>query len=61
MKLPYGQDEVIEAVLEENPNTVVVMIAGSPVEMGRWSKQAKAIVWNWYAGMRAERHWLRCC
>lgn len=53
MKLPYGQDDVIEAVLEANPNTVVVMVAGSPVEMGRWSKKAKAIVWNWYAGMES--------
>jgi beta-glucosidase len=53
MKLPYGQDEVIEAVLEANPNTVVVMVAGSPVEMGRWADKAKAIVWNWYAGMES--------
>lgn len=51
MKLPYGQDAVIEAVLEANPNTVVVMVAGSPVEMGRWEKKAKAVVWSWYAGM----------
>ena len=51
MKLPYGQDEVIEAVLEANPDTVIVMVAGSPIEMGRWEKRAKAIVWNWYAGM----------
>lgn len=53
MKLPYGQDEVIEAVLEANPNTVVVMVAGSAVEMGRWADKAKAIVWNWYAGMES--------
>lgn len=53
MKLPYGQDEVIEAVLRANPNTIVVMVAGSPVEMGRWEKEAKAIVWNWYAGMES--------
>lgn len=53
MKLPYGQDEVLEAVLEANPNTVVVMVAGSPVEMGRWADKAKAIVWNWYAGMES--------
>ena len=51
MKLPYGQDEVIEALLEANPNTVIVMTAGSPVEMHRWADKAKAIVWNWYAGM----------
>lgn len=51
MKLPYGQDELIEALLQANPDTVIVMNAGSPVEMYRWQNQAKAIVWHWYAGM----------
>ena len=50
MKLPYGQDKVIEKLLEVNPDMIVVMIAGAPVEMP-WSKQAKAIVWSYYAGM----------
>jgi Glycosyl hydrolase family 3 C terminal domain. len=26
-------------------------MAGSPVEMGEWISDAKAVVWNWYAGM----------
>lgn len=51
MKLPYGQDDLIEAILKVNPETVIVMNAGSPVEMYRWEKNAKAIVWYWYAGM----------
>ena len=51
MKLPYGQDELIEAVLAVNPNAVIAMVAGSPVDMGRWAYKAKAIVWSWYAGM----------
>lgn len=51
MILPYGQDRVIEAVLEANPNTVVVMIAGSPVEMP-WKDKVKAIVYQYYAGMQ---------
>ena len=51
MKLPYGQDQLIKEVLQANPNTVVVLTAGSPVEMGEWIDQAKAVVWNWYAGM----------
>lgn len=50
MKLPYGQDELIEAVLDANPDTVVVLVAGSPVEMP-WRDKAKAIVWCYYAGM----------
>ena len=51
MKLPYEQDELIREVLKANPNTVIVMMAGSPVEMGSWIKDAKAVVWNWYSGM----------
>ena len=51
MKLPYGQDELIQAILEVNPETVIVMIAGSPVEMKAWSGKAKAILWSYYAGM----------
>lgn len=51
MKLPYGQDELLEELLAVNPDMVVVLTAGSPVEMHRWADQAKAIVWNWYNGM----------
>ncbi|MBQ8637792.1 MAG: glycoside hydrolase family 3 C-terminal domain-containing protein [Lachnospiraceae bacterium] len=51
MKLPYGQDELIEALLDANPDTILVMNAGSPVEMHRFADRAKAIVWHWYAGM----------
>lgn len=52
MKLPYAQDELIEALLEVNPNTIVVMVAGSPVEMP-WKDKAKAILWNYFSGMEA--------
>lgn len=51
MRLPYGQDHLIEEILKVNPNTIVVMVAGSPVQMSTWSSKAKAIVWCWYAGM----------
>jgi len=51
MKLPYGQDELIKAVLRANPNTVFVMIAGSPVEMGSWLSDAKGLLFTSYIGM----------
>jgi beta-glucosidase len=51
MKLPYGQDELIKAILKVNPNAVIVIVAGSPVEMKAWSEKTKAIVWSYYAGM----------
>lgn len=34
MKLPYGQDELIGALLDVKPDMVVVNMSGSPVEMG---------------------------
>ncbi len=51
MKLPYGQDRLVKEVLAVNPNAMVVIVAGSPVEMSSWSDKAKAIVWSYYAGM----------
>lgn len=50
MRLPYGQDELIEALLDINPNTIVVMVAGSPVEMP-WRDRVKALLWCYYSGM----------
>lgn len=50
MILPYGQNDVIEALLSVKPDTVVVMFAGSPVEMP-WLEKAKAVVWSYYNGM----------
>lgn len=49
LDLPYGQNELIEALLEAAPNTVITLVAGSPVTMP-WAARAKAIVWNWYNG-----------
>lgn len=50
MKLPYGQDAVIEALLEARPDTVVVLFAGSPVEMP-WVDKAQTLLWSYYGGM----------
>ena len=51
LKLPYEQDALINAVLEANPRAVVVMFAGSPVDMTAWSDKAQAILWMAYNGM----------
>lgn len=49
MALPYGQDELIEALLGAAPDAILVFVAGSPVAMP-WESKARAIVWNWYNG-----------
>lgn len=55
MKLPYDQDEVINRLLEVNPNTVVIITAGSPVDMNSWADKAKALVNVSYNGMEGGR------
>ncbi len=50
MRLPYGQDELAEALLDIAPDTIFVMVAGSPVEMP-WRQRARALVWCYYSGM----------
>ncbi|MCW3174100.1 glycoside hydrolase family 3 C-terminal domain-containing protein [Shewanella subflava] len=52
MVLPGQQDEVISKLLSANPNTIVMMIGGSAVEMP-WANKAKALLWGWYGGMEA--------
>lgn len=49
LALPWGQDAVIDAVADANPNTIVVLETGSPVSMP-WRNKVKAIVQAWYPG-----------
>lgn len=51
MKLPYGQEELISSVLDANENTVIAVMAGSPVDMEIFADRAKAIVYSSYNGM----------
>jgi beta-glucosidase len=49
LSLPWGQRQIIEAVIAANPNTVVVLETGNPVDMP-WKERARAIVESWYSG-----------
>ena len=49
LSLPGRQGALIEAVLDANPRTVVVVNAGSPVEMP-WADRAGAVLMTWYPG-----------
>lgn len=51
MNLPFAQDPLIEALLKANPNTVIVLMGGGPVDMTRWVGKAKGILQAWYPGM----------
>src|ERR1039457_2266345 len=50
MKLPYGQDELIQKIVAANPKTIVVL-EGTMVEMDAWLGQVPAVLQAWYPGM----------
>ena len=49
LRLPWGQDAVIDAVSDANPNTVVVLETGNPIAMP-WRSKVAAILQAWYPG-----------
>lgn len=49
LSLPGAQDALVEAVAAANPNTVVVVNAGSPVAMP-WLDAVGAVVVSWFGG-----------
>lgn len=49
LTLPGYTDKLVEAILDANPNTVIVNQSGTPVEMP-WIKKAKTLVHAWYGG-----------
>ncbi|KAK4870074.1 hypothetical protein LT330_005128 [Penicillium expansum] len=49
MDLPPGTEELIEAVLQANSNTAILMQSGTPVTMP-WIDKAQALLQAWYGG-----------
>ncbi|MCM1070954.1 MAG: glycoside hydrolase family 3 C-terminal domain-containing protein [Alistipes timonensis] len=47
--LPFGQNELIEAIVSVNPRTTVVIVSGNAVAMP-WESKVPAIVQSWYLG-----------
>ncbi len=50
LDLPEGQDELIQAVSQENPNTIVAVVSGSAVLMHRWIDDVPAVLECWFNG-----------
>jgi beta-glucosidase len=59
LKLPSGQDELLEKIVQANAKTVVVFMGGGAVEMGSWLAQIPSVLYAWYPGMEAT-HWPAC-
>ncbi|MEV4947435.1 glycoside hydrolase family 3 C-terminal domain-containing protein [Streptomyces sp. NPDC053755] len=49
LALPGRQDDLVRAVAAANPRTVVVVNAGSPVEMP-WREEVAAVILGWFPG-----------
>jgi beta-glucosidase len=49
MELSGRQNELVQAVLAANPNTIVVLNNGAPLELP-WAERAPALVEGWLAG-----------
>ncbi len=53
--LPYNQNELIQAVISANPNTLVVMSAGGNVDMSQWLDSTKGLLYAWYPGQEGAK------
>lgn len=53
MELPFGQAELVKAVSAANPNTIVVMIAGTPFDLRKIEPATSTFVWSWFNGSEA--------
>jgi len=51
IKLPGGQDELIQRVVQANPRTVVVLMGGGAVEMDAWLSRVPVLLYAWYPGI----------
>ena len=50
LKMPAGQDELIQKVVQANPKTVIVLNGGGALEMDAWLSQVPALLYVWYPG-----------
>lgn len=52
LNMPSAHDALVEELCKVNKNVIVVLSCGAPVRLGRWEKNAKAIL-NMYIGGQA--------
>jgi beta-glucosidase len=54
-QLPTGQDELIKAVLDSNPKTIVLVASGGGVDTNQWLDRTPAFLQTWYPGQEGGR------
>lgn len=55
LRLPEDQENLILETAKQNPNTVVIVYCGAPVDMTAWIDSVSAVVWAGYPGERGQR------
>jgi beta-glucosidase len=50
--LPYGEDELINAMASANPKTIVDITAGGNVDSNAWLDHVPAVLQSWYGGQQ---------
>lgn len=48
--LPFGQDELIQAMTAANPKTIVLVTSGGNVDSSLWLDKVPALLQGWYGG-----------
>ena len=49
-ELPWGQDELVNAMITANPRTAVVLTGGGSMDLTRWVDKVPALLDSWYPG-----------
>ena len=50
LKLPFGQYEMIKAIVSVNPRTIVVLVAAAPLELSSVFNSSAAMLISWFNG-----------
>ncbi|MFX1516398.1 MAG: beta-glucosidase [Promethearchaeota archaeon] len=58
--LPKEQEFLIHETVVKNPNTVVILIVGSPIDLSSWFTKVPAVLNAWYPGMMGGTAIARC-
>lgn len=49
-ELPEYQDNLVETVINANPNTIVMVNAGGNTDMTKWQEKVPGLIYLWYPG-----------
>jgi beta-glucosidase len=55
MSVSVNQEESIQRMTQENPNSIVILLNGAPIDMTAWEPDCKAVLEAWYPGEQGAR------